>query len=428
MATFSTQEVFTARKIALQKRNKIIQDFVDSALITLSLVVIILNPLFGSYAAGMFLVFGLALLATDIKKSIHDLLSNWFILLFPIFCLASIAWSIFPQDTLRHSIQLILTFVIAILIALRIKPALLFNVLLSTYIITLIICLVFGRNLPDRPWQGIFASKNQFADMISILMILSLSAMMFKHNNRIYNVIAFFVFLLCFPLFIKTQSAGAFMALLPTIGFGVYIMLIQGVDVQTRWLITIFTAVLTALIGVIIVMNFDYIQNAVLTFLGKDPTLTGRTELWDYGIGLIKEKPVLGLGFQAFWVKGNPPAEYFWQKFLIGSRTGFHFHNMYISNAVEIGILGVLYQSFLLYTGFFISLKNAITKPDRITLFFAVILFFYIIRSMVEVPLFIQFSMSSIISIIAITYAFKPSAQPIRSDVQYYSGSRIRSV
>lgn len=426
MATFSTQEVFTARKIATQKRNKIIQDFIDSALITISLVAIILNPLFGSYAAAIFLVFGLALLVTDIKKSVNDLVSNWFILILPAFCIASVAWSIFPQDTFRHSIQLMLTFVISILIALRVKSNTLFNVLISTYIITLIICLVFGRNLPDRPWQGIFASKNQFADMISILIVLSLSAMLFKYQNRIYNVVALAVFLICFPLFIKTQSAGAFVALLPTVGFGIFIMLLQGIDIQGRWLITAITVVFVALVGSVIALNFEFIQNVVLKFLGKDPTLTGRTELWDYGIGLIKERPVLGLGFQAFWVKGNPPAEYFWQKFLIGSRTGFHFHNMYISNAVEIGVLGVIYQSFLLYAAFLINFKNAITRPDRLTLFFAVILFFYIIRSMVEVPLYIQFSMSTIISIIAITYAFMPSMKTAMSGARYLAANRIR--
>jgi exopolysaccharide production protein ExoQ len=99
---------------------------------------------------------------------------------------------------------------------------------------------------------------------------------------------------------------------------------------------------------------------------------------------------------------------------------------MYISNAVEIGVLGVIYQSFLLYAAFLINFKNAITRPDRLTLFFAVILFFYIIRSMVEVPLYIQFSMSTIISIIAITYAFMPSMKTATSGARYLAANRIR--
>ena len=406
MATFSTQEVFTARKIALQKRNKIIQDFVDSGLIALSLVSIILNPLFGAYAAGLFLVFGLALLVTDIKKSIHDLLSNWFILILPIFCFASVAWSDFPSDTIRHGVQLLLTFVISILISKRLNPEYLYRVLIITYVVSLALSLLLERAPSGRALQGFFASKNQYADMLSILMLLCTSSFFLVKKRPIYNVAFFALFIFSFIMFLKAKSAGALMALIPTILFAFYIILIQKLNAEGKILINIFTILFVMITGVIIILNNNLIDGFLLHYLGKDSTLTGRTELWEYAFSRIKERPVLGLGYQAFWVPNNPPAEYFWAKFSIGNRGGFHFHNMYLSNAVEIGIVGVLYQSFLLYAGFFLNLRRTIMKINTINFFYTLMLFFIIIRTFVEVPVFNQFNIVSIIAIIAISYSF----------------------
>ena len=49
-------------------------------------------------------------------------------------------------------------------------------------------------------------------------------------------------------------------------------------------------------------------QSSLLELLGKDPTLTGRTDLWAYVIGYIWQRPVLGWGLTAFWSGENPAA------------------------------------------------------------------------------------------------------------------------
>jgi exopolysaccharide production protein ExoQ len=40
---------------------------------------------------------------------------------------------------------------------------------------------------------------------------------------------------------------------------------------------------------------------AMLFFLGKDPTLTGRTEIWQASMLSILKHPILGYGYRAFW-------------------------------------------------------------------------------------------------------------------------------
>ena len=46
--------------------------------------------------------------------------------------------------------------------------------------------------------------------------------------------------------------------------------------------------------------------DTLLELIGKDPTLTGRTEIWAYVIQDIWMKPLLGWGYYVFWQQTNP--------------------------------------------------------------------------------------------------------------------------
>ncbi len=46
--------------------------------------------------------------------------------------------------------------------------------------------------------------------------------------------------------------------------------------------------------------------------IGKDATLTGRTDLWPYVLDFIRERPWLGWGFRSFWQSDNPLAVEVW--------------------------------------------------------------------------------------------------------------------
>jgi O-antigen ligase len=49
-------------------------------------------------------------------------------------------------------------------------------------------------------------------------------------------------------------------------------------------------------------------MNSLLEALGKDPTLTGRTDIWEYVVFDIYQRPWLGWGYGAFWSVSNPAA------------------------------------------------------------------------------------------------------------------------
>ena len=88
---------------------------------------------------------------------------------------------------------------------------------------------------------------------------------------------------------------------------------------------------------------------------GEDDTSYDRLEHWDFGMDLIKEFPVLGIGYKS-WLSYcnymNPNG--------LGNKAGCRLpHNTYISAAAEIGI-----PAFILYVAmiFYMFRQNARTR------------------------------------------------------------------
>jgi exopolysaccharide production protein ExoQ len=131
--------------------------------------------------------------------------------------------------------------------------------------------------------------------------------------------------------------------------------------------------------------------------LGKDTTLTGRTFLWERAAHLIKERPVLGRGFQAFWRQESIEAEALWRYFQITGRGGFHFHNTYVQTTVDLGYLG-FYVIIFVITLVLISLgiwyiKDISLVPSA----FVALMILLTIRSFVEVDITFQFQLGTVV-------------------------------
>ena len=83
-------------------------------------------------------------------------------------------------------------------------------------------------------------------------------------------------------------------------------------------------------------------ESQVFEALGKDSTLTGRTELWADAQYYFSKRPLLGVGYQAFWQIDNPRAVRLWLVNYEAVGAGFNFHNLYFNTAVELGLAGLL--------------------------------------------------------------------------------------
>jgi exopolysaccharide production protein ExoQ len=103
------------------------------------------------------------------------------------------------------------------------------------------------------------------------------------------------------------------------------------------------------------VVFFSLNEDLILEFLGKDPTMTGRTIMWSFVIDNIYEKPLLGWGYPAvFWSGGNPAAAQIAQ---VMNWTSPNAHNGLLELLLDIGIVGTSLFLFLWARNFVLALK-----------------------------------------------------------------------
>jgi O-antigen ligase len=86
----------------------------------------------------------------------------------------------------------------------------------------------------------------------------------------------------------------------------------------------------------------------IYEMLGKDPTLTGRTDFWPEVIANIYERPLFGWGYFGFWTPANPPALSIAQAVAFKHNTWYiavisNAHNALLEALLEIGVVGTTF-------------------------------------------------------------------------------------
>ena len=99
--------------------------------------------------------------------------------------------------------------------------------------------------------------------------------------------------------------------------------------------------------------------DSVFELLGKDPTLTGRTDIWAYVIPDIYEKPWFGWGYAGFWVISNPAAMEIGEALHWFSPQA---HNGLLESLVNVGVVGTAGFVYLLIRNMRLGLRCLNTR------------------------------------------------------------------
>jgi O-antigen ligase len=115
--------------------------------------------------------------------------------------------------------------------------------------------------------------------------------------------------------------------------------------------------VLLVVIGALAEFYFG-ISDFVIEALGRNSTLTDRTYIWQILLN-YDLNPILGVGFESFWL-GDRPAMISRQfSFLINEA-----HNGYLETYINLGLLGVFLTSTMLLAAFLKSQRAFVTDFD----------------------------------------------------------------
>lgn len=366
---------------------------------------VVFVPALGTLGALAFLASGCLLCAMNPGRILARALRDWPVIAVAFFCTLSVVWSREPALSLRFGVQLGATVVIALAIADRLPPRV-FCLAMGGFLglAMILSVLLGGTSGGTAAWTGIYGSKNAFAGAAAMFATFAFGLALARGNGLLRLGFAVAA-LAAFGLVVLAQSVGALVLL--SIALALTALLLAaarlGPGALMAGLAASFLVVLLA--GLVASAHVADLGAALLDATGKDLTLTGRTELWTAALGHISDRPLLGVGFQAYWVPGNAGAEALWHMFGIEARSGFNFHNMYLSNAVEIGLIGVLLQSIVLFGAAWATLRWTLRTASPIAAVFFATTLTVVMGSLIEVPLFFQFSLRTVLVVAAFAYA-----------------------
>lgn len=348
------------------------------------------------------------------KGLVRVLAPRAFLFIVPAFAMLSTLWSEAPKETFRFAAELGITALAGILLSSARRQDMVIRGMTLAFLAYVAVAVVAGGRVGigvgagGDAFSGLTQSKNLLGDIASTGLLVSMAAVMMAIGSRRWIWVAIGGVAVALDLYavIAARSAGALLGL----GMGVGAMfalapLIKAGPIVRGWL--------TAAVALCLFaggLGYRTLAAGMISLganlFDKDPTLTGRTYLWYRAADLIREKPMLGRGYYAFWRQGNIDAEGLWRYFGIDNRGGFTFHNTLVDIMVTLGWLGVLVIAGVVLIGLIAILRRFVMRPDLSLVCWISILLYQLARTPIETIGIAPFYFSTVLTFGALGAAF----------------------
>lgn len=257
--------------------------------------------------------------------------------IFAALAVVSALWSQDPMITMRRSIPFLLATLFALYFASRFdldeQLSMLWITMIALSVATVLISvLVPSYGLDVSPghthdWRGVFTQKNACGRAMTFAIAITLA----KGRINVPRALSLLLFLFVLAM---SGSRSFWLVGLSVFALAALLVFLKRYDLASRAVIismAVLLVVVTLTLGVIFAPD-------ILALLGRDSTLTGRSDIWREAWRAILKQPVLGYGFSAFWIglKG--------EAFNVITMLGFvvlHAHNGFLEIMLEIGGAGL---------------------------------------------------------------------------------------
>jgi len=368
------------------------------------------------------------------ERLLRTLAPRSFLFVIPALALFSVVWSVAARESLRFAVEFAITVTAGLLLSsARNQEAVLRGLAVAFFVYVLDSVLnggyvSIGVGLGGQAFSGLTDSKNLLADIASTGLVVTSVMLLMALRGRSWlwaglGVVAIVLDVYCV---IAARSAGALLGLAMAIAaFGGLTPLVYAGRVLRAW---ITSAVALCLIA--IGFNYQSLAQALIdlgaTVFDKDATLTGRTYLWYRAADLIREAPLLGRGYQAFWLQGNTDAEGLWRYFGIEDRGGFTFHNTYVEILVTLGWIGLAVIGVTVLLGVVALVRRFVDRPNLPLVFWISVLLYELARTPIETIGISPFYFSTALMFAALGAAFGRVRTPRIARVQSATGRRMQ--
>lgn len=255
-----------------------------------------------------------------------------------IYAALSFFWSANPELTLRRVAALAGTTIVALYLVSAFSEKQLLQLLAWAFAIAAVSSLATALLLPewgthigkhDGAWRGVFGHKNELGRLMALGAVLFLlTASLYPRQRWIcYAATGLALLLVVYSTSRQAWVTAAGLLLL-------YLILQRLLRFDLSLLLLVALAALIGISG--LTLYAEPLAEAVLGAMGRDLTLTGRTNLWAAAISVGAEQPLFGHGYRAFWTDSLRAQV----QSLSGHNVG-HGHNGYLDLWLELGYCGV---------------------------------------------------------------------------------------
>jgi exopolysaccharide production protein ExoQ len=328
------------------------------------------NPLDRFIFSGLLLV-GLVILARRKGLVSKILQRNPVITLFFTYCLISCLWSDYPDVSFKRWVKALSDFVMVLVVLTEADPLVATKRLLARVGFILVPASVLlikyypalGRVYNIWTWTpsyvGVADHKNTLGMIVMILAIGFLWRFLLAYRDREdpkrRNHLLVHGMLIGMSIWLFTQAQS--MTGQATFAIAAVFLVATSLAfvVRKRTLVQLLVLVLVAVPASTLLLG---IGGGALEEMGKDATLTGRTDIWKLVLNMAGN-PFFGTGFESFWLGSR--ANRMWAMYYFHPTQA---HNGYLEVYLELGWIGIALLAAIIFAGYRNALALLRTNPE----------------------------------------------------------------
>lgn len=252
---------------------------------------------------------------------------------------ASASWSLDPGTTNRRALAAAFTTLFGLYFASSFDGRRMAEIIATTFLILgaggLLAAIAYPKmgvqhDINAGDWRGLWYEKNQMGAMMVYGALAAIAALLAGSPRRKQMAVTI---LLCAVMIVMSKSKTSLLALM--IGLAGSMLLAAMRRGPATAVVVVWLGVSAAGAAAMVLW---LAPELVFTALGKDPTLTGRTDIWAALLRQSDKQPLTGYGYAVFWREESVPAQW------IRKQTGWDVptaHNGWLDILAQLGWIGV---------------------------------------------------------------------------------------
>jgi O-antigen ligase len=259
------------------------------------------------HAIAIMCIAGSAVFVASRLKAIFSIARRHtlFVLLVLLACISAI-WSQDPKQSLMCGTFMVLNIGFAFYFSSRFSPR---HQMLTLYIVGWLVTSVsllsvflfpgygIDHRVDNGAWIGVYGHKNWCSIMESVFVV---TAIYQKASSHLFAFLRVSFICLAVLLIVMSRSRTGWISALSMIIVMLLLAALKRFSHKDRAVVGLLLCGGVTLCVAAAASNYDLLMQ----FIGKDATLTGRTDIWALVVASAMRRPLLGYGYQAFWGMG----------------------------------------------------------------------------------------------------------------------------